>query len=487
MNLQVVHLRVNDPQGQPTPIRLRVVSESGTYYPPLGRPGRIMPHQQGASGGNLLLDNDLHTYIDGTCEILLPAGDLVFHMSKGPNFSPRKDVVHRRAGQLSMRFVMEPRASLAEEGWYAGDTSTFHLAPRAAAMEGAAEGLAFVHVHALQDDEGQFWLMDDYSAQAQAASLADCQVMVGTRNQGGELGDLSLLYTHRVVFPLRLDQAGFEHYTLGDWTHQAHRKRGLVIWPEFRGVLREDAVALVLGEIDAVEWSGAVPWTASTLEAWYHLLNAGCRVPLVGGSGKRDARVPVGAVRTYAHLGWDQPFSIPAWIEAVRGGKTAASRGALLYFAVGDRQVGEEVMLDEAKPTLPLKASLQASDDVARIELLVNGRVVAEQAKAVDGHWSLESMHACAPGNWLAARAWTGKGNLYAHTSPIYIGPKAEAKWGRPSIEWLLRQCHDLRPLYGKSGRNEAQRATLFHHLEEAEQLLEKRLQRCGANGGPSL
>src|SRR5207247_343650 len=71
-------------------------------------------------------------------------------------------------------------------------------------------------------------------------------VVVNTLNTHPVLGQLALLNTHRIVFPLRFGgSAGLDDWTLADWCDQCHRKGGLVTWaaPARRSWLADDELA----------------------------------------------------------------------------------------------------------------------------------------------------------------------------------------------------------------------------------------------------
>jgi hypothetical protein len=209
MELQVVHLRVNDAAtGKPTPVRLRLTDAQGRYYAPLGRLPDLEAIREANPyhGGSVVLAGKAYAYISGACEALLPAGTIHVEISKGPRYQAITQAVDRPAGKLALRFEMKPIAD--------SPLADFALAD------------LFVRLVAEQTDEGELRLIDDYSGEGIAAECAGCKVQVGTYNQGGELGSLVLFNTHRIVYPLRLDQPGFSHYRLEDWIHQAQRKNG---------------------------------------------------------------------------------------------------------------------------------------------------------------------------------------------------------------------------------------------------------------------
>ena len=62
----------------------------------------------------------------------------------------------------------------------------------------------------------------------------------------------------------------------------------------------------------------------------------GYRVAAVGGTDKMSAGMPVGGVRTYAHLG-DEEFTFANWAKAVRAGRTFTTSGPLIDLTVEGR------------------------------------------------------------------------------------------------------------------------------------------------------
>jgi hypothetical protein len=418
MSLQTVHLRVNDSAtGRPTPVRLRVSSPEGQYLAPLGRLATIPTADGEAVGGSVLIDGREFAYIDGSCEIRLPAGPLHIEISKGFEYLPIRSEVIRGPGQIALRLTLEREFILTKEGWYAGDTNAHFLSPAAACLEGAAEGLHVVNVLAAQEEpNGRRTLPNllDFSGQQAALERDGCVVVVGTQNRGGVRGDLSLLNSHRVVYPLQLGEEGFESYTLTDWCQQCHRKGGLVVRPNFPqgdAALADDAI--YRDGIDAIEWTGADGF-ADGLAAWYAKLNQGLRLPLVGGSGKRNNATMLGKPRTYAQLEPGEAFSYRAWIEALRLGRTFATRGPLLRFQVNGRGPGKVLTRDLAEVTV-IEASAFGGMPWDRLEVVQDGEVIA----AGEGT-ELKLVQQLEKRAWFAARCWQA-GRLAAHTSAVYV------------------------------------------------------------------
>jgi hypothetical protein len=415
-SLQTVHVRVNDAaSGKPTPVRLRIASTMNgqeVEHTPLGRLAAASTAWGQHVGGSVVLEGRTWHYIDGQCEVPLPAGPLSISISKGPAYLPVEEVVERKPGQISLRFAIRPREPQVP-GWHAADCRAHFLSPHAACLEGAAEGLDLVNVLAAEwgEHEDRFHAnVLEFSGQASALMQHGCQVAVNTYNRGGAKGDLALLHCHRIVHPLsisplpRLRGRGvgregddlFADYNILDWCGQCHRKGGLVIWPNFEKPEGERLAALQAGQIDAVEWSPAVDPEAM-LKHWYELLNAGRRVPLVGASGKASNAECLGAIRTYTRLEEGEAFTLDNWVKAVKAGRTVASRGPL-------------VQLDMAGETAAASGQHMRPGDTLCI--IHNGAVAARASADAQGR--AEVTTPVPSTGWVAARCERG-GRLQAH------------------------------------------------------------------------
>jgi hypothetical protein len=442
MPLQQIHLRINDAAtGQPTPVRLRVTNAARTYYPPNGRAADFATGAGEDVGGNLMLDRDRWAYIDGSCEIAVPPGELMVEATKGPEYRPLQEKVSLPAGKLALRLTIERWTDQRAEGWYSGDTRAHSLSPHAALLEAAAEDLAVVNVLARETRvaaaDGHSHVaypnLIAFSGQQPCLERDGHLVAVNTQNTHPILGRLGLLHCHRIVYPLTFGgHDATDDWSLDDWCGQCHRKRGLVVWTDAFdpkvGHAGEALAALILGHIDAFEIDPASP---QRLRAWYQLLNAGIRVPLVGASAKDSNRTPLGAIRTYARCKAGEPFSYAAWIDAVRSGYTFISAGpASLTFAINGVTPGSEIRNDGGP--LRATASVGSAEPVERMELLVNGAVAATETPAL-----IEHEFDLPAGGWVAVRCRTG-GQVLAHTSPIYVASKDGSLFVDPAVVGFL-------------------------------------------------
>jgi hypothetical protein len=456
--LHTVHVRVNDAAtGQPTPCRVRFTAQDGTYYAPLGRLTDFATAPEIDVGGNLRLDERCYAYIDGTCEIRLPAGYFLVEVSKGPEYVPLNEHVHLATGKLALRFTLKRWINLRESGWYSG-VCTYEPAPHAALLEGAAEDIAVVNLLAremkIDGEQGRSYLgvrhLLAFSGQRPTLERPGHVVVVNTSNFHRELGNLFLLNCHRIVYPLSFGGAdGLENWTVADWCDQCHRKGGLVIGNGHKYYKRESLADHILSKVDALALcSFEHPENQHpVLAEWYDLLACGFRVPVVSGVSKRSNSDNLGEVRTYAQLLPGQEFNYRNWIESVRAGRTFVTSGPLLNLAVNEQGPGSVVDLGDATPKVHVRAEARSPVVFDRLEVAANGSMIASADADFSRYAIVETDVPIAVGGWLAARCigpydHHRADHVGAQTSPIYVTVRGEAP--RPNAASVRRLVDHL-------------------------------------------
>lgn len=481
-NMQQVHLRINDAAtGQATPVRLRITDASGTYYAPHGRLTEFATGVNQDVGGNVLIGAKKWCYIDGTCEILLPPGELHVEISKGPEYKPIDEAVTLIPGKMSLRFTIERWCDMRKLGWYSGDTRVHYMTPDAALLEGQAEDLAVVNLLAKETflhDRAEHKAVPNllsFSGQAFARETSNCGVAVNTLNESPQLGSLGLLHCHRVVYPLTFDDA---NWTLADWCGQCHRKKGLVVWtaPNFRWVghgVGETLANAVLGDIDAFELTSFEDSKLDSLVDYYALLDVGVFLPLVGASAKESNETLLGGMRTYAFVQSDQAPTYSAWIESIRSGKTFVTNGPLLQWTLdGKPAIGP--LRPASGQVLRVHAEATSLASYDKIQIMWNGEPIASSASH-----SVDCEFAPQESGWIAARClggeragWTTSGDVFAHTSALEVRLDDRPFLGRESAVRRLRADIDKLSKWA----NRESLARLISVLEEARTVLAKKL-----------
>lgn len=464
--MQSVHLRVTDAgTGKSTPVRLRITDAEGRTYAPLGRLTEFDADPRRDGGGNVLVDGRAYAHIDGGCEILLPPGKLHVEIHKGPEYLPLEQDFELIPGKLSLRWTLARRVDLRAEGWYAGDLRSHYLSPRAALLEAQAEDLAFVHV-LIRAADGALPNILDFSGSEPALRTPDHVVTYDTFNES-PLGRLGLLDCHRVVYPLAVREP--IDWNLADWCGQCHRKRGLVVWSGWDEDLAnaepgEGLANLLLGGIDALEVHPG-NFDQGALNLWYRLLDAGLHVPLVGCSAKDSTTLPLGSLRTYAHLGSKDTLELADWIAALRAGRTCVTRGPLLRLGVDGTGAGEVSNLDQPHP-VRMRVRWEGGAINGRLQVVGAGGAVVFEANTQPNQ-VLEVMTEIplAETTWLAARC-VENGRILAHTAPVQVvvagqpqrPDAAAAAFVRDRFEALCRQVDGLERRGGFASARDAAR-----------------------------
>jgi hypothetical protein len=192
-------------------------------------------------------------------------------------------------------------------------------------------------------------------------------------------------------------------------------------------------------------------------------------LPLVGASGKDSNRIPLGCMRTYAHVLGE--FSPEGWIEAVREGRTFASSAPLVDLQVNGHRPGETIVTESA---VMIAARVESLVPVDRLEILANGEVIASAPGKLNqqhGTWSVELQHSFTPNQsvWIAARCIGQEG--FAHTSFIKVRVESQPYHSRAgvaeSLASLVEQTREWAELQGRY-TNKKRREQLIARCDEA-------------------
>jgi hypothetical protein len=157
------------------------------------------------------------------------------------------------------------------------------------------------------------------------------------------------------------------------------------------------------------------------------------------------AYMPVGTNRAYAYLG-QQEFTFANWAKAVRSGNTFVTSGPLLLLQADGYAPGQEINLRAGGGTIEVHASAQSFVPFHRLEIVLNGRVVASR-DAASGTRELtlaERIHVPGAG-WLAARCSSQLGPVtswefmvQAHTSPVYLIVPGQELFSQDAVVYML-------------------------------------------------
>jgi hypothetical protein len=375
------------------------------------------------------------------------------------------------------------------------------LSPVSALLEGSAEGVNVVNLLASQWGElmtnvGDFDGRTTWGSR-EAGGDGEYLVRVGTENRQHVLGHISLLgYQGRIIAPMTT--GGPDESALGDpieillteWARQCKEQGGVTILPHFPNPRAEWAASIISEEIDAVEmtawgdlYGGIDPYSLSD---WYRYLNCGYLVAAVGGTDKMQASTAVGAVRTYARLAPDEPFTYDAWMEAVRRAETFVTYGPLLEFTVDGKPMGSRMAMSGSGGTLDVTwQAASVTVPMSRVELIVNGEIRESLAVAPDqagGSWSIRVEQSA----WLAllvrGRYADKPEMIAAHSSPVMVDVEGSAMLAAADAVTILEQIEGALAYLDTVGTRAADAAykRMRLVLTSAHRSLHNRMHRLG-------
>lgn len=422
--------------GASIPARVHFHASDGRYLPPLGHRDEVNPGLNEDTGADLVLGGMTYAYVPGRFPIELPAGKVSVEVVRGFDYRPLRQSIEVERTGTRLVLALEPIGRSFGDDWVAADCHVHFISPTTALLQARAEGLAIVNLLATQWGDHHTNVADMPIAVVEDPSGRHLVVM-GSENRQNLLGHIGLLGAPAPALPM--SSGGSPEARLGDpvswlladWADASHAQRGLALAVHFPLPYAEVAADIVAGKIDAVEMQALTPDVdGPSIREWYRFLNCGYRLPIVGGTDKMSAEIPVGAVRTYARLDPEQPISFDGWADAVRAGRTFVSSGSFVELAVEGCDVGDVVRLGRGGGSVDVRATAAAGQPVIeRLELIHDGTVVAV-ANAPGGAdcLTLAERVAVSRSGWLAARV-ASRAQIHsafatsmgAHSSPIYL------------------------------------------------------------------
>ena len=422
--------------GEVTPARVRFHTADGRYLPPLGHREEVNPGIYEDTGADLILGRDTYAYVSGAFAIDLPVGSVEVEIVKGFDYRPVQRTLDVAMATRRIDIAIERAIDLRTQGWLSTDSHVHFLAPSSALLQAAAEDVAFVHLLATQWGD-HITSMTDLPWGSMTDPSGRHAVILGTENRQNMLGHIGLLGARRPVLPMAAGGApegrigGALTELLADWADRCHAERGLVAAAHFPLPYAEIATDIVTGRIDAVEMQCFAPGldNPSILE-WYRYLNCGYRLPVLGGTDKMSAEVPVGAVRTYARLDPEAPSSFESWAAAVRAGRTFATSGPIIELSIDGHEPGDVLSLPSSGGRLEAHVRVRAAQPViSAVEIVANGQVIATgEPPSATAEYTLRAPIDIRGGAWIAARSRSDheihsafSTSMASHTSPIYV------------------------------------------------------------------
>jgi len=495
---QWMQVRVIDGSSEkPTPVRIHFSGSRGEYLAPYGHHSQINTNWFEDYGADVLIGGRSYAYVPGTFTTDIPVGDVYVEICKGFEYEPIRQKITIAPGQKDLELSICRWKDLRSEGWFTADTHVHFISPHTAWLEGQAEGVNVVNLLASQWGR-LFTNVGDLTGRVGVAE-DDTIVFVGTENRNHMLGHMSMLGTQGPpVFPMcgggpsESWMGDPDFLTMTEWALKNKRKGGVVIRPHFPYCgFTEDPAPILKGLVDALEIRG-LRGEDFPLQEWYRYLNCGYRVAVAGGTDKMGAYTALGALRTYAKLDRNLPFTYENWAEAVRAGRTFATTGPVIDLKVDGKDIGDAIAMPPGGGHVEVRAVAESFWPLGKLEVVFNGRVAAStQAKKGSKHLEIRDRIRVPHTGWIAARCSgypnhparisvhnTGGGYVAAHTSPVYLTCGGSRAFDGPAAEHMLALVEggiEYLELIA-TAFDEGSRARMVKVLDEARQELKRRL-----------
>ncbi|MBS10288.1 MAG: hypothetical protein CME19_01630 [Gemmatimonadetes bacterium] len=448
---QWLHVHVTDADtGEQVGCRVHFRSTQGAYFAPHGHQADVNIAWFEDLGGDCKVRGTPYAYIDGKCQIELPIGPVYVEVVRGFEYTPIRELVYIKPGQRDLSLKIRRAMDMKQRGYYSGDTHVHFLTAQSSHLEAAAEDLNVTNL--LVSQWGRlFTSWEEFTGGLAPTSSEDYKIWVSQENRQHVLGHISLLGLKDMVAPIcsggpQEDWVGGEIQVLmADWAEECRRQGGLVIMPHMPVPDFENAANITLGHADGAEMCWV--WEGETIgqgeKGYYRWLNAGNKLPIVGGTDKMSNGRVLGGSRTYAKLQDDEAFTFESWAQAIRNGNTFASTGAMIDLRVEGANMGDEIHLPGNGGKVEVVATAESIWPLTAVELIVNGERSAREyadgdKRQVAVRFELDVSKPC----WIAARTWgeyaTDAGPVMAHSSPVYISCGGRRPFVESDGEYLM-------------------------------------------------
>jgi hypothetical protein len=480
---------------KPLASRIRLLDASGSEITPLGR--NAQPDKD-AVEGDVRFQSRGYFYTEGRLSVRTDAFPLRFTAVRGYEYQISEGTLTADAVKDGAATIeLERWSSVGRDGYYSGDVHIHHISPKTCRLEMEAEDLDVAHILTSDFTADQ----DEFEGRVNANSGSGRFIYVSQEFRHDHLGHMCVLDLKKLVQPVKPMQK--EHYPLHlSACDRAHNQGGYVTWahfPSWPGV--ESPLDVVMEKLDGVELLSVldprepaifVPQVVPDVEAnnglrlWYRYLNCGFRLTASAGTDKMTTFVTVGSNRVYAQV--DGEFTYDNWMRGLRRGRTFVTNSPLLTFTVNGRPPGDVLEVAPRKPVVQIHASAQSQLPYDRMEIVVNGTVVADGSPSGMRHRSVINLeYPVKESCWIAVRVLEDSGTyraksvnlrtihqargtlhgdyygtrrpetVFAHTSPVYLlrdrqpirsqeDAEYYVRYLESAIAWLEKEGNFARP-----------------------------------------
>jgi Tol biopolymer transport system component len=499
-----LRLSVTDSTGRALSSRIAVIDSTGRSW----APDSAWRHADEAfvRGEQAVEYGYFHS--DGSVTLSVPPGRYQVEVWKGPEYRvARKTLTITGPAPVQERLVLARLFNLPANGWWGGDLHVhmnygghYRNTPANLMRQARAEGLHVVE-NLIVNKEQRIPDIAYWRPGTDSLSTRDFVLAHAEEYHTSFWGHSALLgLQDYFVLPNYAGYANTGGASLvpmnGEVFDRAHAQGGIVgyVHPfdsrpdpfnRDEAVRYEMPIDVALGKVDYFEVMGYSDHLI-TSEFWYRLLNCGFKIPAAAGTDAfpnfASLRGPPGLVRVYART--DGPLEHRAWLAAIKAGRTFVTNAPILglgWRVVGpsDRRtvgpwygIGDSLSFPAGQHSLEVQVSLRSNTPVDHLELVRNGRVVAEVKLAGDrtSTDSLVRLPVSSSG-WYVVRAWSDRPRLpvldlypFASTSPFYVTVGGQPVRSREDADYMITWIDRVRA--------EVEKHTGWNTAAEREQVL---------------
>lgn len=385
----------------------------------------------------------------GTSRLELAPGRYVVEVSRGYEFARRVDTITVGTAARTHRVRLRRLTDLTAKGWYSGDLHVhmnyggrYRNTPRNLRFQAEAEDLRVVE-NLIVNKEQRIPDIGYFAGPLDRISTATTLIKHDEEYHTSWWGHTGLIGLER--FFIMPNYAGYVNTAAASlYPHNARiaelarGQGGLAGYvhpfesvPDFdRGETTTSGfpIEAALGRIDYLEVVGFSDHF-STAAIWYRLLNTGVKLPAGAGTDAManfaSLRGPVGMGRVYVRSG---RLDYRTWLAALKAGRSFATNGPILEFALGGQGIGATIALPGAD-SLTAVVSMRSITAVDSLQIVRNGAVVATIPLAAGGTAGSGRVRLpVSESGWYIARAFSRTArhptldiHPFATTSPIYV------------------------------------------------------------------
>lgn len=445
-----------------------------------------------------------HFVCDGSASVNVPAGGYSWEIERGPEYRRATGKVTLAADETSdVSLQLRRITQLREEGWYSGDLHV-HRSAADIRLLLMAEDLDFAPVI-------DWWNgpAEDAKPVPKTDFRVDGHRIYSIRAGEDEREGGALLY-FGLDRPLDLRVQSREIPSPMEFVKQA-RDLNPSVWidiekpfwwdvPTWLASGKMNSIGLANNHMNRSQMYLSEAWGRPrdvrrlpnprgngfwTQEIYYHILNAGLRIPPSAGSASGVLKNPVGYNRVYVYTG-DGELTRERWFEALSAGRCFVTNGPLLRVRADRHPPGRVLKLPNGgTKSVRLEIHLASRDRLGDVELIYNGRTVSRIACGTATSQQLSAELRLTEPGWFLVRtvADVEKTFRFASTAPWYVesdskDPRISRRSVRFFLDWIDERIDRIR----RNVRDPDQLRAVLEPHEAARLFWLERLQRANAD-----